>query len=63
VAVILLVILFFCGSLSYYIPQGTFARDAEGNILPDTYEAGQIEGIAIWRVITAPVRVLSSLVI
>ena len=59
-AVILAVILFFCGSLSYYIPQGTFARDAEGNILPGTYEAGQVEGIAFWRVITAPVRVFAS---
>ena len=60
VAAILLVILFFCGSLSYYVPQGAFARDADGNIVPGTYEAGSIEGIDFWRVITAPVRVFAS---
>ena len=60
VVAILLLILFFCGSLSYLIPQGTFARDAENNIILDTYEAGSIEGIAPWRVITAPFRVFAS---
>ena len=60
VAVILLVMLFFCGALSYFIPQGAFARDGSGNILPDTYQAGTVEGIAFWRVITAPVRVFAS---
>lgn len=60
VAAILLVILFFCGSLSYFIPQGAFDRDIGGNILPGTYEKGQVEGIALWRVLTAPVRVFAS---
>ena len=60
VAIILLAILFLCGSLSYFIPQGAFARDVDGNILPGTYQAGKIEGIAFWRVITAPVRVFAS---
>ncbi len=60
VAAILLAMLVFCGSLSYYIPQGAFERDASGNILPDTYTAGQVEGIAPWRVFTAPVRVFAS---
>ena len=60
VAAVLLAILFFCGSLSYFIPQGTYARDAQDNILPGTYEAGKVEGIAFWRVITAPVRVFAS---
>ena len=60
VAVILLVMLIFCGSLSYFIPQGSFARDALGNILPGTYQAGKVEGIAFWRVLTAPVRVFAS---
>ena len=60
VVAILLVILIFCGSLSYFIPQGSFASDADGNILPGTYEQGKVEGIAIWRVITAPVRVFAS---
>ena len=60
VAALLLVVLFFCGSLSYFIPQGAFERDADGNIIPGTYQAGEIEGIAVWRVITAPIRVFAS---
>ena len=60
VAIILLALLFFCGCLSYFIPQGSFARDVEGNILPGTYEAGKVEGIALWRILTAPLRVFAS---
>ena len=60
VVAILLVILFFCGSLSYFVPQGTFETDASGSIIPGTYQMGQVEGIAIWRVLTAPVRVFAS---
>lgn len=60
VAGILLAMLILCGALSYWIPQGSFARDDNGNILPDTYQAGEINGIAIWRVITAPARVFVS---
>ena len=60
VVAILVAILVFCGSLSYVIPQGHFATDANQNIIPGTYEKGQVEGIALWRVITAPVRVLWS---
>ena len=59
-AALLLAVLFFCGSLSYFIPQGAFERDADGNIIPGTYQAGEIEGIAVWRVITAPIRVFAS---
>lgn len=59
-AIILLIILLFCGSLSYVIPQGSFERDAEGNILPGTYQPGEVEGIAVWRVLTAPFRVFAS---
>ena len=59
-AALLLAVLFFCGSLSYFIPQGAFERDTDGNIIPGTYQAGGIEGIAVWRVITAPIRVFAS---
>ena len=59
-AALLLAVLFFCGSLSYFIPQGAFERDADGNIIPGTYQAGGIEGIAVLRVITAPIRVFAS---
>ncbi len=57
---ILAAMLLFCGSLSYFIPQGTFLRDANGHILPDTFTAGKVEGIALWRVLTAPIRVFAS---
>lgn len=57
---LLLVVLFFCGSLSYWIPQGAFERDADHNIIPGTYQAGTVEGIPFWRVLTAPVRVFAS---
>ena len=59
-AILLLVVLFFCGSLSYFLPQGTYETDANGNIIPGTYQSGAIEGIAFWRVLTAPVRVFAS---
>ena len=57
---LLLAVLVFCGSLSYFVPQGAFGRDAQSNIIPGTYQAGDVEGIALWRVITAPVRVFAS---
>ncbi len=60
VVAILLAFLLLCGSLSYFIPQGAFERDMDGNILPGTYRMGQLKGIAIWRVLTAPVRVFAS---
>ena len=60
VASLLLAILVFCGSLSYFIPQGAFQTDASGNIIPGTYRKGHVEGIALWRVLTAPVRVFAS---
>ena len=52
--------LIFCGSLSYFIPQGAYERDGNNNIIPGTYLAGAVEGVAVWRVITAPVRVFGS---
>ncbi len=60
VAALLLAILFFCGSLSYFIPQGAFETDGNNNIIPGTYQKGEMEGIALWRVFTAPIRVFAS---
>ena len=60
IVAILTAILIFCGTLSYIIPQGAYARDAEGNIINGTYTQGGIQGIAIWRIITAPFRVFVS---
>ena len=57
---LLLAVLVFCGCLSYFVPQGTFQREADGNIIPGTYQEGSVEGIALWRVLTAPVRVFVS---
>ncbi|MBR5232456.1 MAG: YfcC family protein [Clostridia bacterium] len=59
-AIILLCLMIFCGSLSYFVPQGAFVRDAGGNILPGTYVKGQVEGISFLKVFTAPVRVFAS---
>ncbi len=56
----MLAVLVFCGTLSCFIPQGAFQKDADGQIIPGTYEAGAIEGIAVWRVLTAPIRVFAS---
>ena len=60
VMALLLAVLILCGSLSYFIPQGAFERDASGNILPGTYQEGAVEGIAFWRIFTAPIRVFAS---
>ena len=71
VVCILCAILTVAGALSYFIPQGEFARDEAGNILIErdeetgeiiksTYTKGKVHGIAVWRVITAPVRVFAS---
>lgn len=60
VMALLLAILAISGALSYFIPQGTYLRDESGAILPDSYKQGQVKGIAIWRIITAPFRVFAS---
>ena len=60
VVALLVAVLVFCGSLSYFVPQGAFQRDADNNIVPGTYREGEVEGIAFWRVLTAPVRVFAS---
>lgn len=60
VVLVLLAILALVAALSYVIPQGSFARDEEGVILTDTYVRGEVGGIALWRVITAPGRVFAS---
>ncbi len=60
VVALLTVIIAISGALSYFIPQGEFARDESGAIITDSYVGGEVEGIAIWRVITAPVRVFAS---
>ena len=60
VVAVLAVLISAAGVLSYIIPQGSFLRDEKGTILLDTYTEGEIEGIELWRVLTAPVRVFAS---
>ena len=60
VVIVLVAVLAVSGALSYFIPQGSFERDPSGAILTETYQEGEISGIAIWRVVTAPVRVFAS---
>ena len=45
---------------TFFVPQGSFLRDDEGMIIGGTYTQGAVQGIAFWKVITAPVRVLFS---
>ena len=63
VMILLIVILAISGALSYFIPQGSFERVEVSpdvwEIVPGTYTVGEIEGIEIWRIITAPVRVFN----
>ena len=60
VVLILVLALALCGALSYLIPQGSFERTDSGEIVVGTYEPGEVDGIAFWRVLTAPVRVFAS---
>ena len=57
---LLITVLFVAGALSYFIPTGSFEVDETGAIIPGTYQKGEVNGIAIWRVVTAPVRVFAS---
>ena len=57
VTVLLAAILVLSGVLSYFIPQGEFSRLENGEIIEGSYVQGEVEGVAFWRVLTAPVRV------
>ena len=57
---LLAVIIILSGAMSYFIPQGSFLTDEQGMIIPDTYVQGEVKGIAVWRIITAPFRVFGS---
>lgn len=60
VVAVLVAALAICGALSYVIPQGSFERDEDGTIIAGTYEQSSVDGIALWRIVTAPVRVFAS---
>jgi len=60
VVALLCSVLILSGLLSYFIPQGSFAKDEAGAIIPDSYVRGEVSGIPVWRIITAPIRVFAS---
>jgi len=57
VVAVLAVVLILCGALSYFVPTGSYERDEAGQIIMGTYAEGEVDGIAPWRVLTAPFRV------
>jgi uncharacterized ion transporter superfamily protein YfcC len=60
VVCILAGVILICGLLSYFIPQGSFLRDDNGQIIVGSYVKGEVDGIAFWRILSAPVRVFAS---
>lgn len=60
VIAMLTTILILAGAMSYFIPQGSFSYNELGEIIPGTFKAGEVDGIAVWRVLTAPFRVFFS---
>lgn len=60
VVCILLAIIVLSTVLSYIVPQGSYERDENGMIIDGTFAQGEVQGIAIWKVITAPFRVFAS---
>ena len=57
VVVVLIAIIALSGILTLFIPQGQFLRNENGEIIAGTFTKGKVEGIAFWRVVTAPFRV------
>lgn len=60
VVILLLALIIVTAILTYCIPQGWYQRDEQGMIIDGTYRQGLVDGIALWRVITAPFRVFVS---
>ena len=54
---LLVAVLVLSGALSYVIPRGSYDYDESGLIIDGTFRKTGVEGIAFWRVFTAPVRV------
>ncbi len=60
VVIILCAVLITAGALSYFVPQGSFERNEAGEIILGSFTKGEVEGISLLRVLTAPVRVFVS---
>lgn len=59
ITAMLTAILIVAGILSYIIPQGSFYYTDDGKIIAGTYQQGVVQGLPIWRIITAPFRVFA----
>lgn len=57
VVLVLVAMIAIAATMTLIIPQGTFARNASGEIIAGTFVQGSAKGIEFWRVITAPFRV------
>lgn len=57
VVIILVTMLVICGILSLFVPQGHFARNADGEIIAGTFVQTEAQGLSFWKIITAPFRV------
>ena len=60
VVAVLVAVIALCGAMSYFVPQGAFERDGNGTIIIDSYAESEAEGIELWRVLSAPLRVFVS---
>ena len=60
VVFLLIGIIAVAGISTLFVPQGNYQRNDDGMIINGTFQLGQVKGIELWRVITAPVRVLFS---
>lgn len=60
VVALLTSLLVLSGLLSYIIPQGAYERTPDGGIIDGTFLLKEVKGIAVWKILTAPVRVFFS---
>lgn len=59
VVIVLIAMISISAILSLIIPQGSYARNLDGEIIAGTFSQGKPQGIEFWRVITAPFRVFT----
>lgn len=57
VTLVLIAMIAIAAIMSLIVPQGSFQKDANGEIIAGTFTQGDAQGIEFWRVITAPFRV------
>ncbi|MBQ2662201.1 MAG: YfcC family protein [Clostridia bacterium] len=60
VMVVLLVIMIASGISTYFLPQGSYQFDTQGQLLPDTYTQADIKPYPVWKWFLAPILVFGS---